>query len=163
MRQNSSEENALGARIRALRTARQLSQEALAERLDVSRQAVTRWESGAAKPSTANLLALAACLEAPLEELTGAVPPAPPQETRRPPVWPQAALCALPAVLALLGWVLEGRSRVPADVIGYADGPADLWVQGVPWPLWLLTAAAVLCAILAVRRCLRARRKGGGA
>lgn len=36
----------LGARIRQLRTERGLSQEALAEALDVSRQAVAKWERG---------------------------------------------------------------------------------------------------------------------
>ena len=35
------------------------SQELLAERLGVSRQAVSKWETGAAEPSTSNLLALA--------------------------------------------------------------------------------------------------------
>lgn len=36
-----------------------LTQEQLAQRLDVSRQAVSKWENGTAEPSTANLLALA--------------------------------------------------------------------------------------------------------
>lgn len=36
----------LGMKIRQLRTERGLSQEALAHELDVSRQAVTKWESG---------------------------------------------------------------------------------------------------------------------
>ena len=36
-----------------------MTQEFVAERLDVSRQAVSKWESGTSDPSTANLLALA--------------------------------------------------------------------------------------------------------
>ena len=36
----------LGSRIRTLRTERQLSQEAVADRLHVSRQAVAKWENG---------------------------------------------------------------------------------------------------------------------
>ena len=35
------------------------SQEELAEQLGVSRQAVSKWESGASDPSTTNLIALA--------------------------------------------------------------------------------------------------------
>ena len=35
------------------------SQEDLAEQLGVSRQAVSKWESGASDPSTTNLMALA--------------------------------------------------------------------------------------------------------
>ena len=49
----------LGEKIQALRTDIGLSQEDLAERLGVSRQAVSKWESGASDPSTSNLLALA--------------------------------------------------------------------------------------------------------
>lgn len=51
-------DNELGARIRALRKERGLSQEALAQALEVSRQAVTKWEDGSSLPSTANLFAL---------------------------------------------------------------------------------------------------------
>lgn len=41
-----------------LRKSRGLSQETLAEKLDVSRQAVSRWENGTALPDTGNILAL---------------------------------------------------------------------------------------------------------
>lgn len=52
--------------IRTLRKERGLSQEALAEALGVSRQAVTKWEDGSALPSTANLLSLADFFGVPL-------------------------------------------------------------------------------------------------
>lgn len=46
-----------------------MTQEFVAERLGVSRQAVSKWESGAADPSTSNLLALAKLFEVSPEEL----------------------------------------------------------------------------------------------
>ena len=46
-----------------------MSQEALAERLGVSRQAVSKWESGQSDPSTTNLLALAKLFGVRPEEL----------------------------------------------------------------------------------------------
>ena len=49
----------VGERIISLRTASSLSQGQLAERMGVSRQAVSKWESGTSDPSTSNLLALA--------------------------------------------------------------------------------------------------------
>lgn len=49
----------LGQRIREHRRRAGLSQEALARRMDVSRQAVTKWESGQSAPSTENLFRLA--------------------------------------------------------------------------------------------------------
>ena len=49
----------LGQRIREHRRRAGMSQEALARQLDVSRQAVTKWESGQSAPSTENLFRLA--------------------------------------------------------------------------------------------------------
>lgn len=46
-----------------------MTQEFVAEALGVSRQAVSKWESGASDPSTTNLLALAKLLGAEPEEL----------------------------------------------------------------------------------------------
>ena len=49
----------LGKTIKEHRTRCNMTQEFVAEQLAVSRQAVSKWESGASDPSTANLLALA--------------------------------------------------------------------------------------------------------
>lgn len=48
----------LGGRIQAGRKAAGLSQEALGERLGVSRQAVSKWEADAAVPELENLIAM---------------------------------------------------------------------------------------------------------
>ncbi len=49
----------VGDRIRFHRKENGLTQEALAEELDVTRQAVAKWESGKSSPSTANLMKMA--------------------------------------------------------------------------------------------------------
>lgn len=49
----------LGEALQEHRTACKMTQEFVAQSLGVSRQAVSKWENGAAEPSTANLLALA--------------------------------------------------------------------------------------------------------
>ena len=49
----------LGQRISLYRKKLNISQEELGARLGVSRQAVSKWESGTSDPSTSNLLALA--------------------------------------------------------------------------------------------------------
>lgn len=46
-----------------------LSQAEVAEKLDVSRQAVSRWEAGEARPSTDNLQALSKLYHVPLDYL----------------------------------------------------------------------------------------------
>ena len=54
-----------------LRRAKGISQEALAEQLGVSRQAVSKWETGTAKPELDNILALCRILEVSPNELLG--------------------------------------------------------------------------------------------
>ena len=47
-----------GEKLQALRKAQGLSQEELAQRINVSRQALSKWESGASVPDTENVIAL---------------------------------------------------------------------------------------------------------
>ena len=56
----------LGKRIRDLRISKDYTQEDVAKALDITRQAVARWESSASMPSTANLLALADFFQVPI-------------------------------------------------------------------------------------------------
>ena len=64
----------LSHRIAALRKSKGLSQEQLAERVGVSRQAVSKWETGAASPEFDKLAALSACLGVSVDELVTGVP-----------------------------------------------------------------------------------------
>lgn len=59
----------LGEALKAHRTRCKMTQEFVAESLGVSRQAVSKWESGASDPSTSNLLALAKLYGVSAEEL----------------------------------------------------------------------------------------------
>ena len=63
----------LGDKIRELRCAMGLSQEGLAERLHVSRQAVTKWETGAGVPDVENLMGIADVFGLSMDELLGRV------------------------------------------------------------------------------------------
>lgn len=60
---------ALHDNLKAARKRIGLSQEMVAERLDISRQAVTKWELGQSKPSARNLQALAELYQISSEEL----------------------------------------------------------------------------------------------
>lgn len=61
----------IGEMIQKKRKAAGLSQEQLAAAVGVSRQAVSKWESGAAAPSLENLLELGKALQIPVSELLG--------------------------------------------------------------------------------------------
>ena len=68
-REKSETRRSLGETIKAHRMRCQMTQEFVAEALGVSRQAVSRWETGTADPSTSNLIALAKLFGVPAEEL----------------------------------------------------------------------------------------------
>ena len=61
----------LGNRLAELRKEHGLSQEELADRLNVSRQAISKWERGEASPDTDNLIELAKIYDVSLDELVG--------------------------------------------------------------------------------------------
>ena len=58
----------LGQVIKNHREAKGYTQEFVAEKLGVSRQAVSKWEKGTTEPSTSNLFALANLFDMPIEE-----------------------------------------------------------------------------------------------
>ena len=63
----------LGERLQILRKQNMLSQEKLAELVGVSRQAVSKWETGLSNPDTENLIKLAEIFNLSIDEFTGRV------------------------------------------------------------------------------------------
>ena len=59
----------MAEKITMLRKRSGWSQEELAEKLGVSRQAVSKWENGSSDPSTTNLIALASLFDITPEEM----------------------------------------------------------------------------------------------
>ena len=59
----------LNEKLTALRKSKQLSQAQVAEALNVSRQAISNWETGAVLPSTDNLIALSQLYQVPVDRL----------------------------------------------------------------------------------------------
>lgn len=111
----------LGTRISRLRAAHNLSQGDLAEALSVSRQSVSKWETGASVPDLDKLIKLAQLFEISLDELvtgtpprvTGGAPaaessPAPAASGRSSRFIAGIVFLALAALLTVLGGFLEG-------------------------------------------------------
>lgn len=63
----------LGEKLQNLRKENMLSQEKLAELVGVSRQAVSKWETGLSNPDTENLIKLAEIFNISIDEFTGSV------------------------------------------------------------------------------------------
>ena len=71
--ENAAVRRTLGEVLRENRTRCKMTQEFVAESVGVSRQAVSKWESGASDPSTANLIARAKLFGVSAEELLNSV------------------------------------------------------------------------------------------
>ena len=79
-----------GENLSKLRREAGLSQETLAEMLEVSRQSVSRWEQDACSPSMDSLIRMGEVLRVPVESLAAGVPvPVPVPEPSDPPAAPQ--------------------------------------------------------------------------
>ena len=106
----------LGKRIAEHRKALGLSQEALGEHLGVSRQAVSKWETGAAAPDMENLMSLAREFHVSLAELTGTPEDTEPAPAAKSPVWYFLfpIFCALAGAM-IVGTLLQLFSGPPSE------------------------------------------------
>jgi len=99
----------IGQRISELRKSNALSQEYVAERLGVTRQAVSKWETDLSAPDTYNLIALAELFGVSVEYIaTGKQTEQPrPPEPQQPEV-PQTPVHGKIGVQKILGFILLG-------------------------------------------------------
>lgn len=131
----------LGEKLMQARKAAWLTQADIAAKLHVSRQAVSRWESGQSKPSTEKLLTLGNLYGISLDQLLSAEEPAVetvpdlPEtttaepvipETHRPRAWLKYAAAALCGALLMLAILLmlklpEDTHNEPTSEIKYDD------------------------------------------
>lgn len=137
-----------GERLQALRKAKGLSQEQLAEGIAVSRQAVSKWETGESLPDTDKLLPLSRMLEVSVDALL---------REEGDPVFPAAD--------SARGEAADSRGNA-AGAVGTGLLIAGLLVSVIGWEYWqtmpaagagllLQIAGAVLFPLL-----LRGRREG---
>ncbi|MBR0144544.1 MAG: helix-turn-helix transcriptional regulator [Clostridia bacterium] len=163
----------LSEKLYELRRKAGLSQEELAERLDVSRQAVSKWESGTARPDVDRLQALSRFYGVPMEALLSDDPLPAPGESPAPsgekPAGMKAAgegkrrsgpaLLSLGVILAFAGALLlllrgllallapAAAERIAESSVIHIDGGGILAIAAV-----LLLAAGVLLLILPKKR-----------
>lgn len=120
-------------RLTALRKRAGLSQGDVAERLNVSRQAVSRWETGLAVPSTDNLSRLSKLYGVTLDELLSYSAPLPPEKPQEeaPAQQPQEA-------------VQQPKAEAPAPAPQPAAASAPAHARAI------IIALSILCLLLAI-------------
>lgn len=155
----------LPEKIVTLRKGRGLSQEALAEQLGVSRQAVSRWEQGSAQPDAGNLFQLSRLFQVSADYLLDDALDQPPQSAASPaadPLRKHRLAGILLAAAGLLGnlviYILSRAVEVMVPVITYENG--DKWYHwssermGHSWKFFIQTydlelLTALFCLLLA--------------
>lgn len=136
-----------GQKIQTLRKQRGLTQEQLAQRLGVSRQAVSRWELDESLPETANLLplreSLGVSLDALLDPAQGLEGPVPKEEPPAPAA-PSPTTSSLRGLLKRRLWLL----LLPVELVVFAA--LALWRLGnaPSLALILLVQGLWLCFLL---------------
>lgn len=115
----------IGERIADLRKNRNLSQGQLADALDISRQAVSKWENDQASPDTLKLIKLAEVLDTEVEYLA----------TGRKPVYEEAPIIL--NMVKKVDKVVEVEKIVEKPVVKrivrvkYRRNPLEYWVVGI--------------------------------
>ena len=128
---------ALDQTLKELRKANGLSQEKVAELVGVSRQAVTKWETGRSLPSSENMIALAALFHVSLDELVGN----PAGAGRQPNPILRANLTILAIILQASFMNVCAQALHPATRWGAASSDTVLHVY-----LFLLTLCSIWMA-----------------
>lgn len=115
----------VGERIAALRNERNISQSQLARAMDVSRQAVSKWENDISTPEPLKLIKLAELLDTDVEYLTTGRVTVP----ARPPVVLKSVETVEKVVekpvIQIVEKIVETRVEVPVEVpvVQYVDRP----------------------------------------
>lgn len=137
----------LGEKIKQLRKERHLSQEALAQELQVSRQAIAKWENGTAQPSTTHLIALCRIFGISMAEFTAAEQEEKPLS--KPHKIPKLLLyCSIFMVLlSVLVFCIDRSHRLPDNLIGYADQETAIVVSGTSGYQYLLYGITIFFII----------------
>ena len=132
-----------GQKIQTLRKQRGLTQEQLAQRLGVSRQAVSRWELDESLPETANLLPLGEVLGVSLDPAQGLEGPVLKEEPSAP-AEPSPTVPSLRALLKRRLWLF----LLPVELVVFAA--LALWRLGnaPSLALILLIQGLWLCFLL---------------
>lgn len=141
----------LGQRLKQLRTEKHLSQESVAFELNVSRQAVAKWENNASKPSTANLMAICDLYGISLDELiSNKSDELSAEQTEQNKSKGKTAIVILSVVggilliLSVILTVWTKRMSVPDNIIGYADAPTAIFATSSPWLLYFLYGSSAI-------------------
>ena len=144
----------LGERICQYRVQRRLSQQEVAEKLEVSRQSVSKWETDGAVPELDKLVKLCELFEVSLDELVRGEKPQEAEASESVEKGQEAVL----TVQMTQSRPERSNAQVAAGAVMLAVGLIGFFSALVlPWQVLYLAIPLVICGIL----CLTMREKAG--
>ena len=156
----------LGQRLKQFRTEKHLSQETVAFELNVSRQAVAKWENNASKPSTANLMAICDLYGISLDELISnksdelsAEQTEPNKSKVKTAIVILSVVGGMLLILSVILTVWIKRMSVPDNIIGYADAPTTIFVTSSSWFLYVLYMLVGIHILTIITLLLKLKKK----
>ena len=133
----------MGTRIRQARNKKGYTQEYVAEALDVSRQAVFKWEKDQTKPDTTNLLALAELLDTSVDHLLGLR-----IEEKKSAADSYFKASLLPLILIPVCWLIGLLSGVYTDMVQIPVGNGIR--MGLPFLMYGHSPLAIVLAVVSI-------------
>lgn len=156
----------LGQRLKQFRTEKHLSQETVAFELNVSRQAVAKWENNASKPSTANLMAICDLYGISLDELISnksdelsAEQTEPNKSKVKTAIVILSVVGGILLILSVILTVWTKRMSVPDNIIGYADAPTAIFATSSLWFLYVLYMLVGILILTIITLLLKLKKK----
>lgn len=156
----------LGQRLKQFRTEKHLSQETVAFELNVSRQAVAKWENNASKPSTANLMAICDLYGISLDELVSnksdelsAEQTEPNKSKGKTAIVILSVVGGILLILSVILTVWTKRMSVPDNIIGYADAPTAIFATSSLWFLYVLYMLVGILILTIITLLLKLKKK----
>ena len=151
--------NTVGRNLKQLRQRAELTQDALAEQLHVTRQAVSSWETGKTQPDVETLTALAEALHADIRELIYG-----PEQAERPYARFQRRyiVCTAACILVLLAWLIMEWTLKPylmrLRMERFVVIPHMIYILAVP-PLVYAAVGILLPSVISLWGDIRLRFK----
>ena len=138
----------------------------MAFELNVSRQAVAKWENNASKPSTANLMAICDLYGISLDELISnksdelsAEQTEPNKSKVKTAIVILSVVGGILLILSVILTVWTKRMSVPDNIIGYADAPTVIFVTSSPWFLYVLYMLVGILILTIITLLLKLKKK----
>lgn len=133
----------MGTRIRQARNKKGYTQEYVAEALDVSRQAVFKWEKDQTKPDTTNLLALAELMDTSADHLLGLR-----TEEKKSTADSYFKASLLPLILIPVCWLIGLLSGAYTDMVQIPVGNGAR--MGLPFLMYGHSPLAIVLMIVSI-------------